>query len=81
MPSRNAGWRRALKEPQSWLAASLLVPSMHCRYLMEEMIPELEEMVSKGYFTRSEIKVVAQKRQDFEYALKRRAALKKDYLR
>ncbi|KAJ9518134.1 hypothetical protein QJQ45_010109 [Haematococcus lacustris] len=51
------------------------------RYLMEEMIPELEELESKGYFNRGEIKSIVQKRQDFEYALKRRAALKRDFLR
>lgn len=51
------------------------------RYLMEEMIPELEELEKKGYFSRSEIRQIVQKRQDFEYALKRRATLKKDFLR
>ncbi|GFH22397.1 uncharacterized protein HaLaN_19857 [Haematococcus lacustris] len=51
------------------------------RYLMEEMIPELEELESKGYFNRGEIKSIVQKRQDFEYALKRRAAFKRDFLR
>lgn len=51
------------------------------RYLLEEMIPELEELEKKGYFNRAEIKQIVQKRQDFEYHLKRRAALKKDFLR
>mmetsp|Transcript_22822 Transcript_22822/g.58091 ORF Transcript_22822/g.58091 Transcript_22822/m.58091 type:complete len:681 (-) Transcript_22822:163-2205(-) len=51
------------------------------RYLMEEMIPELEELEKKGYFSRSEIKQIVLKRQDFEYHLKRRAAMKKDFLR
>lgn len=45
------------------------------------MVPELEDLEQRGYFSRSEIKQVVQKRQDFEYNLKRRAALKEDYLR
>lgn len=48
---------------------------------MEEMIPELEDFEKKQYFTRSEIKAIVQKRQDFEYLLKRRAALKQDFYR
>lgn len=51
------------------------------RYLMEEMVPELEDLEERGYFTRSEIKQIVRKRTDFEYLLKRRAALKADYLR
>lgn len=51
------------------------------RYLLEEMVPELEDMEQRGYFSKREIKQIVQKRQDFEYSLKRRAALKEDYLR
>lgn len=51
------------------------------RYLLEESVPELEDLESKGYFSRAEIKLIVQKRQDFEYLLKRRAALKQDYYR
>lgn len=51
------------------------------RYLLEESLPELEELESKGFFTRAELKQIVLQRQDFEYALKRRAALKRDYLR
>ena len=51
------------------------------RYLMEEMIPELEDFQTRGYFSKAEIRAVAKRRQDFEYLLKRRAALKQDYLR
>ena len=51
------------------------------QYLMEEMLPELEDLEKKGYFSRAEIKQIVKKRQDFEYHLKRRAALKKDFLR
>lgn len=51
------------------------------RYLMEEMVPELEELEKKGYFTRKEVKQIVQRRQEFEYQLKRRAALKQDFYR
>ncbi|GLC41226.1 hypothetical protein PLESTB_001525000 [Pleodorina starrii] len=51
------------------------------QYLMEQMIPELEDLERKGYFSRAEIKKIVQKRQHFEYLLKRRAALKEDYYR
>lgn len=48
---------------------------------MEEMVPELEALEERGYFSRAEIRAIVQRRQDFEYALKRMAALKQDYLR
>ncbi|KXZ47086.1 hypothetical protein GPECTOR_38g323 [Gonium pectorale] len=51
------------------------------QYLMEQMVPELEDLEKKGYFTRAEIKKLAQKRQNFEYLLKRRTALKEDFYR
>ena len=50
-------------------------------YLMEEMIPELEDFERRGLFTRREIKRVVAARRDHEYRLKRRAALKEDFLR
>ena len=51
------------------------------RYLLEEMIPELEDLEERGYFTRGEIKQIVKRRTDFEYLLKRRAALRVDYLK
>ncbi len=51
------------------------------RYLMEEMIPELEDMQKKRYFTKAEIKQIVRRREEFEYKLKRKAALKADFLR
>lgn len=51
------------------------------RYLMEEMIPELEDMQKKKYFSKAEIKQIVKRRQDFEYMLKRKAALKQDFVR
>ncbi|KAF5837621.1 U3 small nucleolar RNA-associated protein 6-domain-containing protein [Dunaliella salina] len=49
--------------------------------VMEAMLPELDDLESKGYFSRSELREVIKKRQDFEYSFKRRAALKRDFLR
>jgi U3 small nucleolar RNA-associated protein 6 len=51
------------------------------QYLMEEMLPELEDMQRKQYFSKAEIKAIVKRRQEFEYRLKRKAALKEDYLR
>jgi len=51
------------------------------QYLMEQMLPELEDFKRKRYFTAAEIKAIVQRRQDFEYRLKRRAAQKQDFLR
>lgn len=51
------------------------------RAILEEMIPELEEFQRRGYFDRAEIQQIVKKRTDFEYKLKRRAAVKADYLR
>ena len=45
------------------------------------MVPELEALEARGYFSRAEIRSIVQRRQEFEYALKRMAALKGDYLR
>ena len=51
------------------------------RYLMEEMVPELEDMQKKSYFSKQEIREIVKRRQEFEYKLKRKAALKEDFLR
>ena len=51
------------------------------RYLLEDLVPELEDLQERGYFSRAEIKQIVKKRTDFEYMLKRRAALKADYLK
>lgn len=44
-------------------------------------MPELEDMVKQQYFSKQEVKQVVKRRQDFEYLLKRKAALKEDFLR
>lgn len=48
---------------------------------MEEMVPELEDLEEKGYFTRAEIRDIVRKREKFEYALKRKTPAKADFLR
>lgn len=48
---------------------------------MEDMVPELEDLEERGYFTKAEIKQLVKKRTHFEYLLKRPAAVKTDFLR
>ena len=50
-------------------------------YLMEAMIPELEDFEARGLFTRAEIKRIVAQRTAHEYAMKRRAPDKADFLR
>ena len=47
--------------------------------LMEGMVPELEDLVARGIFSREELKEVVARRADYEYNLKRRAPVKADY--
>lgn len=51
------------------------------RSVLEEMIPELEDLQEKGYYSKAEIRQIVKRRTNFEYLLKRRAAVKADYLR
>ena len=48
---------------------------------MERMVPELDDLEARGFFDADEVRAVAARRRDFEYALKRRAPLKTDFLR
>ena len=48
---------------------------------MEDMVPELEDLEERGYFKKQEIKQIVKKRTQFEYLLKRPAAVKTDFLR
>lgn len=50
-------------------------------FLLEESIAELEAYQEAGVFSKSELKSIIKKREDFEYRLKRRAALKVDFYR
>lgn len=49
--------------------------------LLEDMVPELEDLARKRIFSTVEIKEIVRKRRDFEYKLKRRESQKTDYLR
>lgn len=55
--------------------------SRFCRYFLERMVPELEDLEEKGYFSKQELREIVKKRENFEYALKRRPPLKADFLR
>jgi len=49
--------------------------------LMEEMIPELEDLQAKKLFSPAEIKVIVKKRTDFEYRIKAKIPHLPDFLR
>ncbi|KAI8073248.1 U3 small nucleolar RNA-associated protein 6-domain-containing protein [Gongronella butleri] len=51
------------------------------QYFMERMVPDLEELENKGYFSSTEIKSIIKKRTNFEYAMNRRIKKKIDFLR
>eukprot|EP00899_Mesostigma_viride_P024656 jgi/Mesvir1/5375/Mv15455-RA.1 len=51
------------------------------QYHMEQMLPELQDLEQKGLFTKEELRRIIKKRNQFEYNLKRNAALKIDFLR
>lgn len=51
------------------------------RNIMENMIPELQDLEARGYFTKKEIREIVKRRSDFEYLLKRKAARRGDFLR
>lgn len=48
---------------------------------MERMVPEVEYLVDKGYFSRAETRSVVQTRMDFEYKLKAKVPEKESYWR
>ena len=51
------------------------------RRTMEDMVPELEDLERRGFFSKAEIQQIVSRRRDFEYALHRRAVIKADFLR
>jgi U3 small nucleolar RNA-associated protein 6 len=51
------------------------------RHALEGMVPELEAYEKRGYFSRAEVRAIVRRRQDHEYALRRKAALRADYVR
>ena len=48
---------------------------------MEQMLPELEELEERGYFSKTEIKAILKRRAYYEYFMKRKTVLKADILR
>lgn len=68
----------------SWSLHSSNTPSLLLtvlrtrRNILEQMLPELEELQERGYFSKPEIKAVLRKRTYFEYLMKRKAVLKAD---
>ena len=48
---------------------------------MERMVPEVEYLVDKGYFSRAETRSVVQTRMNFEYKLKAKVPEKESYWR
>ncbi|KAK9798945.1 hypothetical protein WJX73_006936 [Symbiochloris irregularis] len=51
------------------------------RNLLEQMLPEMDELEQIGYFSRAELKSILHRRAQFEYLLKRKTVLKADVLR
>lgn len=50
------------------------------QFRLERMVDELEDLVSRGLFSRQEIAEIVKRRRDFEYRLKRPRPLKQDFL-
>lgn len=48
---------------------------------LEAMLPELDDLVQKGLFTKLEVKTIVKKRREHEFALAKRIANKADFLR
>ncbi|KAI9179686.1 U3 snoRNP protein [Blastocladiella emersonii ATCC 22665] len=49
--------------------------------IMEAMVPELKDAERKKLFTATEVKMIVDKRRNFEYALRRRGAILADYIK
>eukprot|EP00937_MAST-01D_sp_MAST-1D-sp2_P004709 g4709.t1 len=49
--------------------------------VLEDMVPELEELQDRGIFNRDEIRAIVRRRRQFEYSMARRAPRKVDALR
>lgn len=50
------------------------------QYKLERMVNELDDLESRGLFSRREIAEIVKQRRKFEYRLKRPSPLKQDYL-
>ena len=62
-PPLPASLLRCLSQAPTCAAATAPPALLFARYLLEEMVPELEALEQRGYFSRQEIKAVVQKRQ------------------
>ena len=51
------------------------------RKLMEEMVPEFEDLVKRELCTRTEVQNLARRRERLEYSLVKRAPTREDFLR
>lgn len=55
--------------------------SNRTRYYLEQCIPELDDLVEKGLFTKAEISKIMKRRTDFEHRLNSRGSSTSDYIK
>lgn len=55
--------------------------SSKTRYYLEQCIPEVEDLVDKGLFTKNEVSTIMKKRTDFEHRLNSRGSSIRDYMK
>ncbi|CCK69385.1 snoRNA-binding rRNA-processing protein UTP6 KNAG_0C02740 [Huiozyma naganishii CBS 8797] len=55
--------------------------SSKTRYYLEQCIPELDDLVEKGLFTKTEVSKIMKKRTDFEHRLNSRGSSITDYMK
>ncbi|AQZ12543.1 UTP6 (YDR449C) [Zygosaccharomyces parabailii] len=55
--------------------------SSKTRYYLEQCIPEVDDLVEKGLFTKNEVSSIMKKRTDFEHCLNSRGSSIKDYVK
>ncbi|CUS23467.1 LAQU0S10e01024g1_1 [Lachancea quebecensis] len=53
--------------------------SSKARYYLEQAIPEVDDLINKGLFTKNEVSTIMKKRTDFEHKLNSRGSRIKDY--
>ncbi|CCC70614.1 hypothetical protein NCAS_0F01300 [Naumovozyma castellii] len=55
--------------------------SSKTRYYLEQCIPEMDDLVEKGLFTKNEVSLIMRKRTDFEHRLNSRGSSINDYMK
>ncbi|CCF59900.1 hypothetical protein KAFR_0I01190 [Kazachstania africana CBS 2517] len=55
--------------------------SSKARYYLEQCIPEMDDLIEKGLFTKNEVSLIMKKRTDFEHRLNSRGSSIDDYIR